>query len=621
MRYSNTRYISLFFCFCIALIIATTAYAQSIIYVNHAATGANDGNSWNDAYTSLQDALQAAQIGDEVWVAAGTYFPDHGVLVTNGNRGESFTIPGGVSLYGGFSGNESSRSERNWIENRTILSGDLFENDDELLTLDNPLRFDNAYHVVRMFDLIDKVILDGFTISGGMANESWAGSDAAVEIQSYHDDPVSPGLIRISNCLFTNNVSKSGAVSIGVAPSPSEPAVLIVDSEIRNNWGLSSAGIDAVSGKTLIRNVLITENEAADTGAIRIGSETVYIVGSVISHNRGQDQISAGTGAALYMWDNSIVANVAFLSPVHIHDADYVSMNNIFTGNSDSSWGNAIFVNGGDTNIINSVFAFNSGTGAGGIVGSGSAIFSQYANTRVSNSIFWDNAAPSNSEIVNRNSEKGTVQINHSLLQYALPSGVTDGGGLISGDPLFQDEDGIDNLPGTIDDDFQLLYWSPAVDAGTNDLLFADFWDLDNDGDFDEFWPTDFYGDPRIIGIRPSSFPVVDLGPFEFNGPPPTAIEEDESPGANGPSKIGVYPNPFASNTSITFTLDHPSEIRIEVYNILGKRVRVLEQGFRAPGEHEVTFDAERLSAGIYFVKLTTGSHSQTQMMIHGIRR
>lgn len=148
-----------------SLILSVSASGQPVIYVNHAASGTNDGTSWTDAYTYLQEGLQAAQSGDEVWVSAGIYRPDQGTHVTLGDREASFVIPSGVSLYGGFSGTEMERAQRDWEVNETVLSGDLLENDDDLLTLDNPLRLDNSYHIVRFVNESAAVAIDGFTLT------------------------------------------------------------------------------------------------------------------------------------------------------------------------------------------------------------------------------------------------------------------------------------------------------------------------------------------------------------------------------------------------------------------------------------------------------------------------
>src|SRR5690242_9966911 len=101
----------------LALLSPTDASA-TVRYVNAGAPGANNGNSWADAYADLQAALAAAQQGDELWVAAGTYKPTNGT-----NRDLSFIMKTGVGIYGGFAGSETDRTQRNFNGNITILSG------------------------------------------------------------------------------------------------------------------------------------------------------------------------------------------------------------------------------------------------------------------------------------------------------------------------------------------------------------------------------------------------------------------------------------------------------------------------------------------------------------------
>ncbi len=71
--------------------------AARIWYVDEAATGSNNGNTWGDAFTDLQSALAAAANGDNILVAAGTYYPTTGT-----DRNLSFNLKPGVDLYGGF---------------------------------------------------------------------------------------------------------------------------------------------------------------------------------------------------------------------------------------------------------------------------------------------------------------------------------------------------------------------------------------------------------------------------------------------------------------------------------------------------------------------------------------
>ncbi|MBN2377599.1 MAG: hypothetical protein JXD22_14460 [Sedimentisphaerales bacterium] len=64
-----------------------------------------------------------AVAGDEIWVAAGAYYPSAKVGGTS-DRHKTFQMINGVAIYGGFNGTETSRSQRDVQGNETILSGD-----------------------------------------------------------------------------------------------------------------------------------------------------------------------------------------------------------------------------------------------------------------------------------------------------------------------------------------------------------------------------------------------------------------------------------------------------------------------------------------------------------------
>ncbi|TVZ57254.1 hypothetical protein OD91_2572 [Lutibacter sp. Hel_I_33_5] len=163
----------------------------NIIYVDITANGSNNGGCWANAYNSLQDAIAAATAGSEIWVAKGTYTPDVGVNVTLGDRNASFVMKNNVGIYGGFNGTETLRTQRDWENNTTILSGDI-----GILNTET----DNSKTIIKFENLDATPVLDGFTITKAYGTETLGGG--------LYIDESSP---TISNCIITNNKSKNGA--------------------------------------------------------------------------------------------------------------------------------------------------------------------------------------------------------------------------------------------------------------------------------------------------------------------------------------------------------------------------------------------------------------------------
>ena len=108
------------------------------IHVYIHAVGNADGSDWDNAYTTIQDGIDNASPGDEVWVVAWIF-------------NESITLKSGVSLYGGFSQFDDQLSDRN-LRYKTIIDGTGLNSS-----------------VVTMSEITDSKI-DGFTIRGGNVN-------------------------------------------------------------------------------------------------------------------------------------------------------------------------------------------------------------------------------------------------------------------------------------------------------------------------------------------------------------------------------------------------------------------------------------------------------------------
>ncbi len=76
------------------------------------------------------------------------------------------------------------------------------------------------------------------------------------------------------------------------------------------------------------------------------------------------------------------------------------------------------------------------------------------------------------------------------------------------------------------------------------------------------------------------------------------------------------YPNPFNPSTTIKFELPKSSEVRLSVYDMLGREVTVLVNERRDAGVHEVKFDASGLSSGVYFYRLQAREFVSTKRMV-----
>ena len=79
---------------------------------------------------------------------------------------------------------------------------------------------------------------------------------------------------------------------------------------------------------------------------------------------------------------------------------------------------------------------------------------------------------------------------------------------------------------------------------------------------------------------------------------------------------LTAYPNPFNPETTLNFALANSSVVSLIVYDVQGRQVAVMADGFREAGTHRVTFDASGLTSGVYFARLTAGNYQASQKLL-----
>lgn len=291
--------------------------SSGILYVRQGASGTT-GMSWDSAFDRLQDALMFAPMlgATQIWVSAGTYTPNPPEVyspTSSWRRDASFHLVDGVTVYGGFPPTGTPTfAARDPAVYVTTLSGDLDENDeDEIFS-------DNSYHVVTAIDVGRSAVLDGFTITGGVADDTFQGAGVLCDGGSPtirgctiegNQAPYDAGggitcfrqaLPAILGCRIAGNSAATGA-GINVSycqPGEDELGVRINNCTIVDNVSVyEGGGIACLNARDMeITNCLIARNSSdyRSAGAVDImtcradqGSVGVSITNCTIVDNEG----------------------------------------------------------------------------------------------------------------------------------------------------------------------------------------------------------------------------------------------------------------------------------------------------------------------------------------------
>ncbi|MFB0524320.1 MAG: LamG-like jellyroll fold domain-containing protein [Phycisphaerae bacterium] len=382
-----------------------TAAVGKTVYVDDNADGANDGTSWVDAYTFLQEALADANSAEkpvEIRVVQGIYRPNQGLVAIPEFdwRTTTFQLINGVTLKGGYAG--SAGPDPNiWDVDvyETILSGDLNGNDVEVADpcdlLDEPTRTDNSFRVVTGSGTNATAVLDGFTITGGNANslppynggggmDNRVGSPNVINCtfnQNWGDGGgaifSSASSSTISNCTFSNNSASRGGGIWNLSGS-----LTLINCAFTGNSAPLGGGIhnSLDRGSTLV-NCTFSRNLAESGGGMRNEQSNVELINCMFSDNAADyggggmynddsspalsncilEENSAVSGGGMYN-DNSsptllqctFTENLAWIGSGMYNKGSPVVMNCTFSGSA-AEYGGEIYCDGGSPVLTNCI--------------------------------------------------------------------------------------------------------------------------------------------------------------------------------------------------------------------------------------------------------------------------
>ena len=483
--------------FFLSLMLIVNTFAQDTLFVKNS----DSSTAWagRTTYTNLQDAIDAAQTGDMIWVEQGTYYPSRTFGNNSDTRCKSFVMKDNITLYGGFVGTENSIDERaasSYVMSfPTILSGD-FAN-----TPDN--NADNSYHVVYCIG-ISNVTLDGFTITGGNGNRT------AYEAEQKGAGAYLGANCHLRKCTIDNNTATKNGGGVWVSSTGS-----LTECYLTNN---SVTAANSGGGAAFFDNRSFDATAAAINCVFEANSCTATVTPTVSSRNgggavsSGQNTIYEGCyfilntctnpGGAIICGNSTTLNHCMFYlnqatSGACIYggtSANVLLSNCLLANNAATTNGGSVYATGSSCRAINSTFV-NNGAPAGAAI-YGSSSFTLF------NSIVWNNGTAAESQI----SGSSDVTCMYTAIQGVLASG-NGNLNVTTEDIAFAEPCTVIGVPTDEDDlytvltaDYYIAANSVCKDAGSLATLNLSGY---------QFPDIDLNGEDRVIGS------AIDLGCYE----------------------------------------------------------------------------------------------------------
>jgi len=162
----------------------------------------------------------------------------------------------------------------------------------------------------------------------------------------------------------------------------------------------------------------------------------------------------------------------------------------------------------------------------------------------------------------------------------------------------------------------------PTMDAGSEAVAI-----------FDESTTTPYIGGFRLNKTGEGVFIFIAGRPYRYdntasatnyefmidNFMTSTLVNVDDNFSSEKPTGYNLaqnYPNPFKPSTQISYSIPGSEQVSLKIYDVLGNEVASLVDGIQSAGSHTISFDASKLSSGIYFYSLKAGNFLETKKMV-----
>ena len=351
-------------------------------------------------------------------------------------------------------------------------------------------------------------VLEGLTITGG-----WAQGGAG--LKNWYCNPT------VRDCIFVGNeASIYGGAMFNYFSSPT-----VIDCTFENNSALDRGGaIYNSHSAPYLRGCTFRDNLASNGSGAAFWSENgaPVIIDCAFIENTA---LVAGGGVAfdddsVVMLNCQMIGNHAKKSSGLAQSfCDSLIVGCLFLGNTADEFGAGLATHETKATIINCTLAMNEAPDIAGLL-----IVGAQSEVTMANCVLWGNTDDGGSNQHAQISFTYSASPEDLHMDYSCVQGWTGeygGTGNFGEDPLFVDPD---------NDDVRLLPGSPCIDAGFNNILASDSYDLDDDGFTCERFPIDLDGNSRFADDPATNdtgcgLPVVvDMGAFEYAGVPADVV-------------------------------------------------------------------------------------------------